>query len=173
MTGVTLISGIDVRRSLPSCRYAIMATLAGAPGLIVIHRGGRHPGGVDMTGLAQIRAIDVCGPLARGARAIMTTATGVAGQAVIEYFHQPVGGSVAGVTGQRGGNMIHPLARGADSIVATLATANRLRVIHGNQRNPCRVAMAGLAQVRGVDVGGVLAGGDYPVMTTGTGIGNT
>jgi len=126
-----------------------------------------------MAGLAHIAGIDVSRTLATGAGAVVTGGTDLAGGAVIKHRHQPVGGDMAAIAGQCGGNMIDALASGNDRVMATLTAADGLGMIHGNQRQPGCIGMAGLTHIRSINVCGIFTRGMGAVMAGDAGIGNT
>ena len=78
VTGVALIAGANVRRcriSLTRSNDAIVTTLTGALGFVVINRRRRHPGGGHVTGVTDITGENMCRTLARGDHPVMTGLT--------------------------------------------------------------------------------------------------
>ena len=80
---------------------------------------------------------------------------------------------MASFTNQLCWNVIQTLANGNGSIVTTIATTNRLSVIHSHCWHPNHVGVAVLTQVRGINMHSVLTTSSYPVVTGNTGSSNT
>jgi len=71
-----------------------------------------------------------------------------------------------------GGYMTGVLTRGGRAIVAAAAGTHHIRMIDADDRYPCRVAMAILANIVACDVTAILAGGCRSVMAADTTAGN-
>ena len=80
---------------------------------------------------------------------------------------------MASITNQLCWNVIQTLANGNGSIVTTIATTNRLGVIHSHCWHPNHVGVAVLTQVCGIDMHRVLPTGSNPIMTGNTSSSNT
>ena len=102
MTGVTLVRGVDVRTGfigLAGGNHAVMTTLTGAHGFVVIDNGRRYPGGTGMAGLANFTGENMRCTFAAGDCAIVASDAGIRCGGVIKRTHKPVGGGVADLTG--------------------------------------------------------------------------
>ena len=126
-----------------------------------------------MAGLTNRGGINMRRTFTRGTGTIMATRAGFAGQAVIEYWHQPITRGMASFASQRCRDVIQTLADRSRRVVATLTTAQSLSVIDGNQRKPCCVGVAGFTHIAGINVRGTFANGGHTVMASHTTVGNT
>ena len=133
MAGVTLVRGIDVRTRLIGLAggdHAVMTTLTGAHGFIVIDNGRRNPGGTGMAGLANFTGENMRCTLTGSDSAIVASDAGIRCGAVIKRSHKPIGGGVADLTGLHSRHVCRALTAGDNAVVTTLASTDDLRMIN-------------------------------------------
>lgn len=102
VTGITHITGENMRRALARGNHAIVTGLAGADDLVVIHCGGGRPYGRAMTDFTQSGGVDVRGGLTTCRYTIVTGDTGCRGGGMIEGRHRPVIGRMTSLAGLAG-----------------------------------------------------------------------
>lgn len=130
MTVVAVVATCNVGRILSGCGYAIVAGAARAQNLGMVNRIGGHKYIRVVTIFANIGGLYMCQSLAHGSNAVMA-AEAVANNAdVIEVCRPPRNRGVAVVAGIATSNMGRSLTRGNGAIVAGVARADDLRVIH-------------------------------------------
>ena len=170
MTGVANLAGEDVTACLVGFTrgdHSIMTTLTGAHGLVVIHRGDRHPGRTHVTGFAHIAGEDVLGIFAGGKGTLVTGTARRRRGAVIKHRHQPVGCGMTNLACRRGRNVVGALACGNRPIMTGFTGAIDLSMIHSRiHRHPRSKHMTGFAQPGSVDMRGRFTGGGNTIVTS-------
>ena len=174
MAHLTSFGGGYVSNALTNGNHPIMTTLATADDLRMIHqRTHRHPGRINVAGLAQIGSIDVRRALANRQRTIVTGDTGLRHRGMTKDCHSPVRRRVTGIAGSSRWDMRGALTAGNHPVMTTLATTDNLCVIHQwTDGRPGREHMTGLTNIRGVDMSSALARRGGAIVTGDTGVGN-
>lgn len=171
MTRVTLIRGINVgSRCFTRGNHAVMTTLTGTHGLVVIHRGGWYPRGKGMTGCTHIAGANMGRIFIAGDGAVVTIFTHTDSGDFI-MIHRTRGYpdriDVTGFADIRRTDMRCRLSTRGHTIVTSNTGVGRRGVIkHGY--GPIHGGVADIAGRRRDHMRCTHAGGDHTVMTSGT-----
>ena len=176
MTGLASIGAVNVVGIFSTGGYAVMTTNTVINKRRMIHDSTHCPALRVMAGVAFIRGGHMCWTFTGSNHPIMTTGTHTNNFRMIHCVgshRDPRGRSrlMAGITHIRCGDVIDALTGRNTTIVATLATAHDLRMIHsGIHRTPDDHVVASLTQVGSVDMCLALTGGTDAIMTIDAGL---
>ena len=129
---------------------------------------GGRPDDVVMAVLAHVGCRDMRRVLAGGRNAVMAAGAVAGDVGVVKVCGQPCSRGVAVVAVVAAGNMCRVLAGCRYSVVASGAWADDLRMIDRERRNPAGCSVAVLAEIRCLDVVGMLAGRVEAIVAAGT-----
>ena len=167
MTVVAAVAAGDVVRVFTRCCKAVMAGAACAHDLDVVDGvDGRERVGV-MAVFADIGRRNVRRVLADRIRAVVAARTTIDDIRVIEVRRRPANRRVTVVAGIAGGQVGRVLARCGNAIMTGAAGTDDLGMVHGEYRceHVCRMAV--LANIAGLNVRQMLAGGLGAVVAAG------
>ena len=152
MARFTIVAALDMVRSLG----VGMTAVTGAEHLVMIHPHYRLPLRVGVTTLADIAGLNMGVVFAGNGWSVVASAATARRIIVTEIGRRPARCRVTLQTVRLDRDMVGIHAIGNGAVVATVAAADHIGMVHPNHRLPIRVAVAILAHIVGRHMLGIL-----------------